>query len=103
MVRERTVCEERLGFLSLKKRRHMEGSSCRQQYPVGGYRENGVTCLSKVCGETNYNSLALHKAAVKIFSIQCIMYCSCCPSFCRGNASIESFSTLLECLLLVTF
>lgn len=62
MVRDLMVYEERLGrlgFFSLKKRRLMEDPSCRQQYPVGGYRENGVTCLSKVCSETKDNRVLL--------------------------------------------
>ncbi|KAK4826438.1 hypothetical protein QYF61_009135, partial [Mycteria americana] len=50
MARDHKVYEEkleRLAFFSLKNRRMMEGPSCRQQYPIGGYRENRVTFLSK--------------------------------------------------------
>lgn len=58
MVREHTVYEERV---SSALRRPMEDPSCRQQDPVGGCRENGVTHLSKVCSEKKDNRVLLLK------------------------------------------
>lgn len=61
------------------------------------------TACQRCAVTTKDNSLPFDKVTVKIFSIWCIAYCSCCPFYYEGNANTESFPTFLKYLSSIRF